>query len=371
MAGFNDLPAEIRNIMYEKLLKGESLAQHRKFNELAMFTVSKQLHHESSSYFYQHNNIAVDAPSNATDTATVLPPIADRYLRFLKRLTVHTSVGQPTLPGTVKVAAAIAALSTAGVRLEELNLIISSPLSHLLNSRVDDSIMDSTHPITWAIRDVLRSGVTKTLRIQLENVWFAAGIAQALRTTFDSRLEFYINGTPAEDTSLLERALTGRYTSTHLTTLGLNYENISNNSCSNLSSPLSSPTSLASSLCSAFGDLETFSVSSYELSSDEDEAAEGKDEADEDEQPFFTEDDIEEWSASTQEAEEGQEDQELGAVDDTGDEEMEGVQQDDIEAIMQNLQEAAHHVANGDDVTYMTNFAPDLLLSRHQLGHLA
>jgi hypothetical protein len=40
---------------------------------------------------------------------------------------------------------------------------------------------------------------------------------------------------------------------------------------------------------------------------------------------------------------------------------MEDVPGDETSAFMQNLREVAHHVANGDDITYMTNFAPDLL----------
>jgi hypothetical protein len=54
-----------------------------------------------------------------------------------------------------------------------------------------------------------------------------------------------------------------------------------------------------------------------------------------------------------------------------GDEDMEDVQREEIQAIVRNMNETAHHIANDDDVTYMTNFAPDLLLSRHHLGHLA
>ncbi|KAF2825109.1 hypothetical protein CC86DRAFT_467651 [Ophiobolus disseminans] len=371
MAGFDYLPAEIRNCIYDQLLRSDTQPRHRSSNELAMFTVSKQLHHESSSLFYQHSNITVDAPLTGTDTATILPPVADKYLRFLKRLTIHASVSHPETPTTHKAATTIKALAAAGARFDEFNLSISSPLSHLLNSRVDDSIMGDEHPITTAIKILLQSGATKVLRIQFENAWFLTGVAVALQTSFGSQLEFYVNGTLTQDLSELERPLTGRYTSTHLTALGLTLENVRDDNRGDWSSPLSTPVSLPSSLCSAFLDLDTFSVSSFELSSDEEEASTlpdfAKSDTDMDEQPFFTDD--EEWSA--QEIEERLADKDLGESDDVDEDEgMEDVQQDDTQAIMQNMNEVAHHVANGDDVTYMTNFAPDLLLSRHHLGHL-
>jgi hypothetical protein len=378
MAGFTDLPSEVRNILYDNLLRGDNQSRHRDPNEFALFTVSKQLHQESSSFWYQHNNIAIDAPLAANGTATIVPPVPDKYLRFLKRLTIHTTTGHPSIPSTNKVATTIAALSTIGAHFDELNLIISSPMSHLLNSRVDDSVLHALHPITSAIKAVLTSGVAALLRIQLEDVWLAPGVARIFQSTPSTRVEFFdASGIPVPDLSALERALIGRYSSTHLSALGLD-PSFTGNSRSSQYSPLSSLASIASSLSSAFADLDTFSVTSFELSSDEEEEEalmrndSHKDDTDGDEQPFFTEDDIEEWSASTQESAEEQDGQALGERDDLDeDEDMEDVQDGETQAIMQNLQEAAHHVTNGDDVTYMINFAPDLLLSRHHLGHLA
>jgi hypothetical protein len=372
MARFKDLPAEIRNMMYDNLLRGENETHRRDPNQLAMFTVSKQLHQESSSYFYQNNSIAIDAPSTTTDTATVLAPVADKYLRFLKRLTIHASMSHPSTAATKKVATAIAALSTVGAKFDELNLVLSSPLSNLMNSRVDDSVMGRDHPITTAIQTLLRSGATQVMRVQLQNTWFAPGIASALSTNFSPQLEFYVDGTPALDISTLERPLIGRYSSDHLTTLVPYQEDVGADSWSSQSSPLSSPASLSSSLCSAFSDLETFSVTDFELSpSEEDPAARvnaterGVDDGDDNNQPYFSEDPIEEWSASTQEMwdeADAEDAEELGEEDDLEEEEdMEDVPGDETSAFMQNLREVAHHVANGDDITYMTNFAPDLL----------
>lgn len=375
MASFTNLPSELRNACYDELLSCENNSQRRIPHELAMFSVSKLLHEESSSYFYQHNVIAVDIPSATTDIASILPPIADKYLRYLKRLDIYALTGPPTSQRTHQAATAIAALACVGARFDKLNLFIGSSLSHVLNSRVDDSIMGGSHPITIAIRNVLLSNVAKVFRIAFESAWFAPGVAQTLQAEFGPCLEFHSGGIPTHDFALLERQLSGRYSSAHLSTLGLTHEETSDMQCDAFStSPASTPSSLPSSLCSAFADLDTFSVSSFELGSD-DKEEEDHDESfahdiDTSEQPFFTEDDIEEWSASTQEEQGNEEDMmdDLEALD--ADDEMEDVSQEESRAFMRNLKEVAHHIATDEDVTYMTNFAPDLLLSRHHLGHL-
>jgi hypothetical protein len=370
MANFNDLPAEIRNALYGQLMTEESIAQHRTQNAFAMFTVCKQLHEESSSYFYQHNAIAIDTPSTATSAATILPPVADKYLRFLNRLTLHGLTGQSSMSRTREVATAIASLSCIGAQFSELNILITSSLSQLLNSRVDDSILDDKHPITEAIRTVLQARVAKKFRLQLQNTWFAPGVAHGLQATFGSQIEFYERETRCHDISVLERPLVGRYSSVHLTDLGLGDETIADVSHSNNYS--STPSSLRSSLCSAFSNLDTFSVSSWELGSEEagaqacgDSFKAGNDAS---EHPFFTDDDIEEWSASTT-AEGEDNDGILGDLEDLDeDEEMEDVSQEVVQAFMHNMEEVAHHEASEDDVEYMVNFAPELLLRRYQLA---
>lgn len=377
MARFNDLPAELRNIMYGELFSSESQSRHRTRNELAILTVSKQLHIEGSSYFYQNSEFTIIAPSPASDAATIFPPIADRYLRYLRRLTIYTSTGQADLPRTRRVAGALANFTIIGANFNELNISISSPLSHLLNSRVDDSTIDINHPIAVALLKVLKSGVAKILRIELENACFGLGVTHALQTASRTQVQLLVNNVPSTDLTLLERPLTGRYSSTHLTCLGLGEEHIADIYSDDAASVVSTPSLLPSSLCSAFTDLDTFSVASFELRSDPAEAP-GTDfaesttpEASMTEQAFFTEDDIEEWSASTQEDSTGTKPEMLGEMDDAdGDDDMEDIQQDDIQVIMHNMEEATHHFANSDDVTYMTNFAPNLLLSRHHLSHL-
>jgi hypothetical protein len=376
MANLLDLPCEIRNALYEELLGSDSNPDRRNQNELATFSVSRQLHDESSSYFYQHNALTIDAPSTATHTATVLPPISDRYLRYLRRLTIHALVGQSTLSCTRKVATAIAALAGIGAQFTELNILIQSPQSRVLNSRVDDSVMDSNHAITEAIRTVLRSNVTNTFRIQLKGAWFAPGVAQALKAEFSSQLEFVAdNNTLVINTSALERPLTGRYSSTHLTELDLSDEDISDiSSHEDSDATPSTPSTLPSSLNSAFSKLDTFSVPSFGLSFDEDEDKDHNNcvtEYTNSNEPFFNDDDIEAWSVQE---EQGMDNEEiLGDMEDLDedeDEEMDDVDHEGFQAIVHNLEEVGHHMANDEDVTYMTNFAPDLLLSRHHLGNL-
>jgi hypothetical protein len=88
--------------------------------------------------------------------------------------------------------------------------------------------------------------------------------------------------------------------------------------------------------------------------------------------------DIEEWEAATevpeeddlQDLDEGMEDDVDEEMEDDVDEEMEDVPQEDIDDIMYNTEECADHAANDADVSYMTMFAPDLLLTRYNLGHL-
>ncbi|KAF1941711.1 hypothetical protein EJ02DRAFT_193705 [Clathrospora elynae] len=376
MPNFSDMPAELRNAVYSELLQDTQSCKHprRTDNELALFTVSKQLHDESTSYFYQHNGMDIDAPTHATRTATILPPIADKYLQFLRRLTIYATTAQAKLPVAQRVASTIATLATIGANFEELHILIQSPLSKLINSRVDDSIMDAKHPITVALWNLLESGVAKITRIELKNAWFATGVAQALHAKYDSRLQFLLNAkTPTTDFVVLERHLTGHFASSHLTSLGLDDNDIADAHCSDAGSMRSTPSSLPSSLCSAFADIDTFSVDSFRLSSDDtSEIGESNDKSDASEQPFFTEDDIEEWQNSTQESEEadsgGYED--LEDIDVDEDVEIEDVPQDFIDALMSGMEKTAHHVAAEADMTYITNFAPDLLLHINHLGHL-
>jgi hypothetical protein len=372
MAKLDDLPAELRNVLYSQILPPKN-TPGRTTNGFALFAVSKKFHFESTSYFYQHNVISVSAESTVTDTATILPPIADQYLRYLRRLALWATVSYNSTMSTLKVANTIASLATIGANLEELHIHIRSPSSKLLNSRVDDSVLNADHQVTVALQQLLHSGVAKVVRIELKNAWFAPDVAVALQDQFSDRLEFYTAGSLNTDPRTLERPLTGRSTNGHLTALGLDDADMTDaGSCygsPTCLSPLPSP--LISSSSSAFADLDSFSVVSYQLGADDDCTGNGEsyEQPDSIVQPFFTEDDIEEWQTSTQVSKRPNlEDLEEMEIDE--DEEVDEIPQDDMEAIFGNMEEIAHHVANEADITYLTNFAPDLLLAQHNLGHL-
>jgi hypothetical protein len=371
MATFTDLPPELRNAVYDELHESKCRKPYKRIdNELALFSVSKQLHDESTSYFYQHNTMAIDTSFPATDTATIIPPIADKYLRFLRRLTIYAAVEEAKSPSTQKVANIIASLATIGANFDQLHIHLRSPISKLLNSRVDDSVMTVYHPVTTALQHLLNSGVVKTVFVELKNAWFAPGVAQALAAGYDTRLQFNIANRPAANRCAMERSLTGFYRSTHLIQLGLDDEDIASARSPTASSSCSSPVSLTSCVSAAFADLDTFSVTSFQLGSDDDEKGEPTDESSTDEGSFFDGIDIEEWEAATQVPEPGDLQDLDEDMEDDEDEEMEDVPQEDIDAIMTNMEETAHHDANEADVSYMTMFAPDLLLTRYDLGHL-
>jgi hypothetical protein len=369
MAGFYDLPAELRNMIYDQLLR--DCHPQQTHNALPLFTVSKMVHEQSTSYFYKNNAIAIAAPSPTNSGATILPPIADKYLRFLNRLSVYATIAGAKSERERKIASTITSLATIGADFEDLYLCFESSLSRLANQRVDDSVLYGSHPITVALRRLLDSGVATTVRLELQGVWFAPGIAQGLHAQYGTQLQFVAGRNAVRDPSVLERPLIGAFASSHLTTLGVDDE-VMAGTCLEDASTSHTPGSLPSSICSAFQDLDMFSVTSYDLNSDttaDDEEFTGH----ANESSFFSGANIEGWEASTQAAEQKEpQDQDVNEFgeDDDEDEEMEDVSQDEMEAIFGNLEETAHRAANDADVSYMTNFAPGLLLTRYNLGHL-
>lgn len=361
MADLGNLPAEVRNTIYRQLLGGDHKSRDRTRNELAMFAVSKQFHDESSSYFYGNNEMVFNIPSLPTATATKLPPLADRYLRFLKRVTLHVQAGPAVDLETLHIASSIEAIPSIGAKLTELKLVLTSYISRHLNNRIDDSVFNFAHPVTNAIRNVLRADVAKVIRITLKNTWFASGVAQTLQKEFGSKVEFYQEDMLVQDVTAVERTLVGRYASHHLINLGIDEENVSDLSRKRgTTSHHQTLSSSPSSLCSALSDLDMFLISSFESGAVDAEAeASGRVE------PFFTENDIEDWSSSK--------DDDFSTDDDFDmdlDEELEDVPKDDVDAFMRNMDEVAQHKANEMDIEFLINFAPDLLLSKAQLGRL-
>jgi hypothetical protein len=218
---------------------------------------------------------------------------------------------------------------------------------------------------------LLDANVSDVIRLELHSVWFAPGIGQALHAQYGNQLQFVAGEKPVMNPSVLERFLTGSLASSHLVKLGVGDEVIAKSySCDDDSTP-STPSSLPTSVCSAFQDLDMFSVTSFDLGSDTTAYNEILKE-DTNGSSFFTGIDIEEWEASTQAADEesqAQPDMELDE-DEDDDDEMEEVSHDEMDAIMGNMEDMAQHMANDIDMSYMTNFAPDLLLRQHNLSHL-
>jgi hypothetical protein len=373
MTTFTDLPPELRNAVYDEIHESKRRKPYRRTeNELALFTVSKQLHDESTSYFYQNNAMDADVASPTTDAATILPPIADKYLRFLRRLAIYATVDVAKSPSAQNVGSIIASLATIGANFEQLHIHLRSPFSKLLNSRVDDSVMNADHPITVALRHLLGSGVAKTIFIELKNAWFAPGVAQAFAAPYGTRLQLSLANRSMTGPCVMERSLTGFYRSTHLTSLGLDDEDIAASRSPATAPPSSSPVSIASSLSAAFADLDSFSVSSFQLGSDDDDDAEkgeSTDESNADQGSFFDGIDVEEWAVTEVFEQDDLEDLDESMEFDE-DEEMEEMPQEEIDAIMHDIEETAHHAASIADVSYMTVFAPDLLLTQFNLGHL-
>ncbi|CAI9632559.1 unnamed protein product [Alternaria burnsii] len=350
MKMFNDLPAEVRNTIYGQLLDSYHLQQTPAVS--ALFGASKQIGQESASYFHQHNAFAITAASPRNDSATILPPIADKWIRYLRRLSVYATISGANSERERNIASTIASLAITGAKFEDLYIRIDSSLSKLANSCVDDSILYAQHPIMLALQRLLDANVADVIRLELHGVWFAPGIGQVLHAQYGNQLQFVAGEKPVMDLSVLERFLTGSLASSHLVKLGVNDEVIAKPySCGDDSTP------------------NMFSVTSFDLGSDTTaDNEESKEDANE--SSFFAGIDIEEWEASTQAADEELQAQPDMELDEDDDDEMEEVSQDEMDAIIGNMEDMAQHMANAIDMSYMTNFAPDLLLRQHNLSHL-
>ncbi|KAL6710319.1 hypothetical protein ACN47E_009265 [Coniothyrium glycines] len=370
------LPAELRNNLYSMLLHDDATTSvgQASSNLHALFVVSKQLHNESSSYFYQHNVATVDVSSEASYNATLLPPIPDTYLRYLRRIIVHVPTGQASMLPTRKAAQVITSFTNIAPNLEEVTIVISGRSSNLLNSRVDDSILDKHHPITMALWQLLSSNTVKLVRLEMTNSWFATGVAHTFVQQFGAKLQFVNSMAGSIELTALEKPLTGRYSNVYLYALGLDDDDIACSNLKPLDSSVSPSSTFPSSIYSALSNLDTFSVSTSEPASEyemqEQKLKSGP--GDDSNEPFFSQDDIEDWQCSTQDFDGSDTGDtiEMDDLDDSVDEDMEDIPVEDVKAIIHNLEQAAHDKACADDVTYLTNFAPDLLLARHQLGHL-
>lgn len=362
MANFDDMPAEIRNMVYDLLLHRRPLAAApQTANELALFTVNKELHYEASSFFYRHNHINVDTAAPFMETATVLPLVADHYVKSIRCLTLYSYGDAATSQATQQTAKIIAALVSAATNLEELTLDLTSPLSPFLNIRVNDSVIDAAHPITVVLRELMDSRPNLFVRINVRDVWFASGIAQTLHKTYGDRIAFQTDNVPAPDPTLLERQCIGQYLSNHLIYLEEACRNIPGSNDDQSCSPSSGFLLTLSPISSPFSELDTFSAASFGTTSFFHDA-EAK--ADSDAKVAFDEDDILDltechWSDNV--TAEGDEEEDLADMGVDLDMDMETISDSELVHIMSNVRDIEAHVANERDVDYLANFAPHLL----------
>ncbi|KAL5386196.1 hypothetical protein DPSP01_004279 [Paraphaeosphaeria sporulosa] len=195
---------------------------------LALMNTSKQLHLEAGSRFYANNPFIVRVPAPSVPGATVLPPVNDRYLPFLKDLGVEISAGCATRPRVQEIAAAITRLTTIGAEFDRVSFLIQFPpeLSFFLQDRYDDPILDKSHPITTALHNLLDSGVSKVVHIWMNGAWFAPGLATSMKARYCSGLKFMLINEEHKiielgDPFVYERAPTGLCSCTPIKIFGM------------------------------------------------------------------------------------------------------------------------------------------------------
>lgn len=198
------LPPELRNNVYGELFFDEGSTVHINSREqhqhrLAVFRTSRLFFQEAASYFYSHSHFVFDRTPTPTPGAKILSPIADRYVRYLKRITINLQAGHTSVPKVRKAAQLIAGLVDTGASFDEININIGTSLYNFMNIRFDDSVLDSAHCITLALQRLVSSRVAKRICIDLNKAWFAPGVA----AQFENAL--------STEPSVCERALVGRY----------------------------------------------------------------------------------------------------------------------------------------------------------------
>ena len=203
---------ELRNTIYDLVYQNDLSSRA----SLALMQASRQLHLEVSSHYYARDCFNISCPIEPTPGATILPPVNDRYLRFLKEVGIELEVGSASLPRVQETAVTIRNLTTIGAHFDKLTFLIQFPseFSPFLRARFDDMIMDQAHPIAAAIDHVLGSKVSEVAYIILNGAWFAPGVATKLKDRYGARLQFMqANEKPSlseiSDLALCERPFTG------------------------------------------------------------------------------------------------------------------------------------------------------------------
>ncbi|KAF3039067.1 hypothetical protein E8E11_002600 [Didymella keratinophila] len=334
MASLFDLPPETRNNIYGWLLTDSS-------TNLTTLTASRLLHEEAASYFYQNTDVDISLMDVATSHATILPPFPERYLKYPRVLTVDVRLGH----GSVRIreqAKRLTAMADYCTSLTSLTLSFASTASTVVSSTLDEYVLHASHPLTLALRHLLSSGPTRSVRVNLERVWFAPGILDQLM----SKRNLKVSTTE----SSIERPMYGQENEDHLHELGLGSQEIEDTEDLHSEDFDGAFPSMPSSLNTALSELDYFSPTQH-LDNIPDFADDEHSKPSSDEMMF----DVDVLDEGSEE--------ELTEDDDIDDdEEMEEIEEiDDIENIVDNLVQVHQQRLTDEDICYMTNFAPNML----------
>lgn len=332
MASFTALPPELRNAIYSSLLTGPSPT-------LSLLRVSHQLHHEAASFFYQHNALTLSLPCAASND----PPIANKYLKYVRQLTLNIRL--PRTPSAQTLCAQIILdLLAAGVELGSLTVNIASPFSAFLARRVDDTVLTAGQPVTLALGGLCARA--ERVRVELEGVWFGAGVVGGLRDRGGGGVE--VVGAAGGGEAGVERGLSGVGMERYFGELGLGGPVEGGGAWGGDSSVL---------MCEVLGGLDHFSPTEF-WSGDDGRWEVGRkgqcaDWLDTEAVAFGA------YGGNGEGEAVGDEEEELTEEDDVSDDEMLDI--DDFDAILGNLGNVAQNMAAERDICFLTNFAPGVL----------
>ncbi|KAF1925115.1 uncharacterized protein M421DRAFT_94936 [Didymella exigua CBS 183.55] len=330
MASFFDFPPETRNSIYGLLLTNSTPC-------LDMLTASRLLHEEAAPYFYYNNDLAIDLTDASSPGASILPPIPDKCLSYSRVLTINLKLGyiRPCMQ-----AQCLTGLASHCASLTILTLNFTSTASKIVSSTTDECVLDASHPFTLALQHILSSRAS--VRVNLNGVWFAPSLVDKLRS--EGSLEV------VTCESSTERAMHGQKTRDHMRDLGLDMQDLEDAGNLQPSAYDDIFSSMPSSLSSALSDLDSFSPTNYLGKDLEDvkDYEEGRESVAFTDEPMF---DMVRLGEGSEEV--------LTKDEDFDDEEMEDIY--DIEAIVDKLQKIAYQRLHEMDVSYMTNFAPNML----------
>ncbi|KAJ4992412.1 hypothetical protein SVAN01_02121 [Stagonosporopsis vannaccii] len=362
MAGLTALPSELRNAIYTPLLTGPSPT-------LSLLRVSRRLHNETASLFYQHNTFIVELPRAEGDeslSASILPPIPDKFVQYVRNLTLHVRL-RSSVAAQAECARQVDQLVDASMELVRLTVHIQSNSSRFLARFVDDTVLTAADPLTVALGRLCARA--QRARVEVEGVWFAPGVAPVLRNKSGEKAEV-VSAAGGEEA--VERRLVGQTTATHLRELGLDEgEREAAHDHHGLDKGEGEVVHVSprEALWDVLQALDPFSPADFFLG---DEGADGASEMKGQQADMFVDED---FSTAThgrfgEEGEEGEEElteendmadgeEELTEKDDVADEEMLDI--DDLEAILGNMEDVARHTTAERDMSFLTTFAPGIL----------